>query len=66
MPAQGDAERPLADAALDAKLEELVLPALGSAWLAGFRQALADLPATPRAARLLDLLLGGVEGPANP
>jgi 2-methylcitrate dehydratase PrpD len=66
VPAQGDAEHPLTDAALDAKLEELVLPVLGSGWLAGFRQALADLPATPRASRLLDLLLSGVEGPATP
>src|SRR5262249_22809050 len=66
IPAQGDAERPLTDAALDAKLEELVLPVLGPSWLAGFRQALADLPLTPRPARLLDLLLSGVEGLAKP
>jgi 2-methylcitrate dehydratase PrpD len=63
MPARGDAEHPLADAALDAKLEELVLPVLGPGWLAGFRQAVAELPAAPRTGPLLDLLLSGVARP---
>lgn len=66
IPAQGDAERPLADAVLDAKLEELVQPVLGSAWLVGFRRELADLPASPRTGRLLDLLLSGGERPTKP
>ena len=65
MPARGDAEHPLADAALDAKLEELVLPVLGRGWLAGFRQAVAELPAAPGTEPLLDLLLSRVACPAT-
>ena len=63
MPARGDAERPLGDPELEAKLADLTLPIFGADWLATFRQAVAGLPAAPGIRPLLDLLL---QGPADP
>ncbi len=62
MPARGDAERPLADAELDVKLTELVLPILGPGWLTRWRQEMDGMAGATASEPLLDLLLGGVPG----